>query len=149
MEKIQLAWEIAETASMLRNFYDRMIAPYGVTRAQWRVLAILKREESCKQVELAARLDIEPITLSRHIDRLEMMGLVERLKDPADRRVFRLSLTQKAAPLIATLTSVAADLAEQAFSKLDDRQVRDMRANLAAIRSDLYMDDQTMKSENA
>ena len=48
-------------------------------------------------------LDIEPITLSRIVDRLEEAGLVERVADPADRRAWRLHVTAKAQPLVEKL----------------------------------------------
>ena len=52
--------------------------PLGVTRAQWKVLFRLTRTPGLRQVELADMLDVEPITLSRIVDRLEEAGHVER-----------------------------------------------------------------------
>ena len=61
----ELGWDIAATAQALRRHYDRRAGEIGVTRAQWRVLAWLSREPGLKQVELAERLDIEPISACR------------------------------------------------------------------------------------
>ena len=93
----ELAWEMAETHRMMRRFYDRGASVLGVTSAQWRLLLRLAREPGLKQVELAERLDVEPITACRIVDRLEDAGLVERQRDPEDRRAWRLVLTAKAA----------------------------------------------------
>ena len=73
-----LLFEINETARAVRRAFDQRAAEVGVTRPQWRVLARLKRESGLRQVELAERLDMEPITLCRIVDRLEEAGLVER-----------------------------------------------------------------------
>src|SRR3954465_14290096 len=81
-----LPFEIAETAHALRKAFDRRAVGMGVTRAQWKVLFRLERQPGLRQIELADMLDIEPITLSRIVDRLEEAGLVERVADPADRR---------------------------------------------------------------
>ncbi|MEO5809972.1 MAG: MarR family transcriptional regulator [Sphingomicrobium sp.] len=135
--KADLAWDIAETAHALRRFYDRRAQTLGVTRAQWRVLAMLSREPRLKQVSLAERLDIEPITLSRIIDRLAEAGLVARAPDPADRRAWRVELTTKAEPLIAQLFGLAEGMADEVFAALGDDEVTAMRAGLATIRKNI------------
>ena len=64
-----------------------------MTRAQWAVLARLESNEGLKQSELAEMLDLQPITLTRLVDRLCANGLIERRADPNDRRAKRLYLT--------------------------------------------------------
>ena len=95
-----LPFEIGETAHALRKAFDRRAVGMGVTRAQWKVLFRLERQPGLRQIELADMMDIEPITLSRIIDRLEEGGLVERAADPADRRAWRLHVTTTARPLV-------------------------------------------------
>jgi MarR family transcriptional regulator for hemolysin len=57
------------------------------------VLTRLDRFEGLKQSELAEMLDLQPITLTRLLDRLCASGLIERRPDPNDRRANRLYLT--------------------------------------------------------
>lgn len=132
-----LAWEIGETSHALRRAFDRKATEVGVTRAQWQVLAHLDRAPGQRQVELAERMDIEPITLCRMVDRLEKGGLVERQRDPADRRAWRLFLTTKAEPLVERLHSLAADLAADAFAGLDQSTIDAVRAALARVRANV------------
>lgn len=132
-----LAWEIAETAHALRRAYDRRAAELGVTRAQWRVLAWLTREPGLRQIDLAEKLDVEAITLCRIIDRLAEAGLVERQRDPDDRRAWRLVLTPKAKPVVAGLRGLATELAASAFAGLGDDGIEQMRASLKRIRGNL------------
>lgn len=133
----ELLFEIGETARSLRRAFDQRAAGVGVTRPQWRVLARLKREPRLRQVELAERLDMEPITLCRIVDRLEEGGLVERKADPDDRRAWRLELTDKAAPLVRQLRSLARDLAAEATDGLGDAELKDLQERLAAIRANV------------
>src|SRR5215212_1664623 len=98
-----IPFEIGETAHALRRAFDRLAVGLGVTRAQWKVLFKLTRMPGLRQVELADKLEIEPITLCRIVDRLEEAGLVKRTRDPADRRAWRLDVTDKAQPLVAQL----------------------------------------------
>lgn len=132
-----LLFEINETARAVRRLFDQRASAIGVTRAQWRVLARLKREPGLKQVELAERLDMEPITLCRIVDRLEEAALVERKPDPADRRAWRLELTNKAAPLVEQLRGVAHDLAQDATDGIKEAELRNLQAQLAAIRDNV------------
>jgi DNA-binding MarR family transcriptional regulator len=98
------AFEVAETARLIRREANRRAALLGATKAQWRVLARLHRGGGgLRQVELAEKLDVEPITLCRMIDRLAEAGLVERRRDDNDRRAWRIHLTPEAAPVIARL----------------------------------------------
>ena len=132
-----LPFEIGETAHALRRAFDRRAATLGVTRAQWKVLFRLSRQPGLRQIELADILDVEPITLSRIIDRLEEAGLVERRTDPADRRAWRLELTARAEPLIAKLRTLAEALMDEAFAGLTNEELELMRAKLTKIRDNI------------
>ena len=137
----ELAWEISETSHAMRRFYDRRAAELGVTRAQWRMIAVLGHHPGMKQVELADRLDVEPISACRIIDRLEEAGLVERQRDPADRRAWRVSLTAKAEPIREQLRQLAEEMSLEAFAGLNEEQLKVMRVALARIRDNLVDQD--------
>ena len=129
-----LPFEIAETAHALRKAFDRRAAGMGVTRAQWKVLFRLERQPNLRQIELADMLDVEPITLSRIIDRLEEAGLVERIADPADRRAWRLHVTAMAKPLVERLRGVADEMIAEAFAGTDPKDIEITRKVLARVR---------------
>jgi MarR family transcriptional regulator, transcriptional regulator for hemolysin len=129
-----LPFEISETAHALRKAFDRRAVGLGVTRAQWKVLFRLARQPGMRQIELADMLDIEPITLSRIVDRLEEAGLVERVADPADRRAWRLHVTARAQPLIAKLREVADEMIADAFSGISPKDIEITRAVLRRAR---------------
>jgi len=129
-----LPFEIAETAHALRKAFDRRAVGMGVTRAQWKVLFRLSRQPGLRQIEIADMLDIEPITLSRIVDRLEEAGLVERAADPADRRAWRLHVTAQAQPLIEKLRHVADELIADAFAGVDPQDIEITRAVLGRVR---------------
>jgi MarR family transcriptional regulator for hemolysin len=129
-----LPFEIGETAHVLRKAFDRLAVGLGVTRAQWKVLFRLTRTPGLRQVELADQLDLEPITLCRIVDRLEEAGLVERTRDPEDRRAWRLHVTAQAQPLIEKLQKVGAELIAQAFAGIDPKDIEITRQVLARAR---------------
>ena len=129
-----LPFEIGETGHVLRKAFDRLAVGLGVTRAQWKVLFKLTRTPGLRQVELADMLELEPITLCRIIDRLEEAGLVERMRDPDDRRAWRLHVTAQAQPLVAKLQAIGAGLVDQAFAGIDPKDVETTRKVLAQAR---------------
>src|SRR5277367_1848723 len=101
----EFAFTINDVARMLRTYADYRGAQFGVTRAQWAVLVRLDRFEGLKQSELAEMLDLQPITLTRLLDRLCDNGLIERRSDPNDRRAKRLFLTPAAKPVLEKVTA--------------------------------------------
>jgi MarR family transcriptional regulator, transcriptional regulator for hemolysin len=137
----EIAWEIGETYRALRRHYDRRAAALGVTTAQWRALAWIGHQAGLKQVELAERLDVEPITAARIIDRLEEAGLVERRPDPVDRRAWRLELTDKAKLIHDRLTDLAEEMASEALAGFTFEEMESLRAKLALIRDNVSRAD--------
>jgi len=144
-----LPFEIGETAHALRRAFDRRAAALGVTRAQWKVLFRLTRTPGLRQVELADLLDVEPITLSRIVDRLEEAGHVERVADPADRRAWRLQVTEKAKPLVAKLRDLGSELVEDAFAGIDPREIERARQVLAQVRENVVAGQRGKKAAEA
>lgn len=129
-----IPFEIGETAHALRKAFDRLAVGLGVTRAQWKVLFKLTRTPGLRQVELADMLDLEPITLCRIVDRLEEAELVERTRDPDDRRAWRLHVTATAQPLIEKLQAIGAELVDRAFAGIDPKDIETARKVLAQAR---------------
>ena len=89
----EFAFLLNDVARLLRTYADQRARQFGMTRAQWAVLVRLQRTEGLKQSELAEILDLQPISLTRLLDRLCANGLIERRADPEDRRAKRLYLT--------------------------------------------------------
>ena len=129
--------EIGETAHALRKAFGRRAANLGVTGAQWKVMFKLSRQPGLRQVELADMLEVEPITLTRILDRLEEAGLVERTSDPADRRAWRLHVTAKAKPLVEKLRAIADEMTAEAFAGIDRKDIETTRRVLAQARENL------------
>jgi DNA-binding MarR family transcriptional regulator len=126
--------EIGETAHALRKAFSRRAASVGVTGAQWKVMLKLTLKPGLRQTELADMLDIEPITLTRIIDRLQEAGLVQRSADPTDRRAWRLHLTAKAQPVVEKLQAIADEMSSEAFAGIARKDIDTTRRVLAQVR---------------
>src|SRR5271170_5255712 len=111
----ELAFALHDVARMLRTYSDQRAREVNMTRAQWAVLARLRRSQGVKQRELADALDLAPITLARLIDKLTASGLVERRDDATDRRANRLYLTEKATPTLEKLGALGETMMSKAL----------------------------------
>lgn len=128
---------IGDVARLLRRRFDERARLIGVTRPQWRLLVALNRHEGLNQGALAERLEVEPITLCRMVDRLAEAGHVERRRDPADRRAWRLYLTDRSRPLIEKLTGIADSVQDQALAGISAEAHATLAALLTDIRANL------------
>ncbi len=121
---------LAQVSRLLRRSFDERARGMGVTRPQWQVLSLLKLHAGSNQGTLAELLEVEPITLGRMIDRLQEADLVERRADPADRRAWRIHLTDKGDLLLDQLRPSAR---ETLASALDGVSAREREAFLLVL----------------
>jgi MarR family transcriptional regulator for hemolysin len=122
---------------MLGTYADQRARQFGISRAQWAVLVRLDRSEGLKQSELAEILDLQPITLTRLLDRLAGNGLIERRADPNDRRAKRLYLTPAARPLLDRISEQVEELAEKVLAGLDPLAIESIISQMGLARENL------------
>lgn len=122
---------------LVRQFVDKEASRYGTTRAQWAVLSKLARSEGLKQAELAELMDIQPISLTRLIDRLCESGLIERRPDPNDRRANRLYLLPAAQPVLKSLAERRAEIMRVALGEMSAAEARRLVAQLDTVKDNI------------
>lgn len=136
-----LGFLISDVSRIMRRRFDERARLIGVTRAQWRTLTTLKRHEGINQGGLADLLEVEPITLCRMIDRLEEAGLVERRRDPSDRRAWLIFLTEKARPVLDQIRALADAMFAELLEGVSPKDQAITMATLTAIRTNLTNDE--------
>lgn len=140
---------MSEISRLLRRRFDRRARDLGLTRAQWRVLAYLTRNEGINQSALAEILEIEPITLVRQLDRLESAGLIERRLDSADRRVRLLHLTGKARPVLERMRDVSMDVRGEALEDFSRAEQEALIETLLSIKAKLTQREAASETADA
>ncbi len=143
----QLAFLINDVARLLRRRFDQRAQTLGLTRAQWQVLTYVGRNEGTNQAGLADFMEVEPITLSRHIDRMQAAGLVERRPDPGDRRAHRLYLTEEGRPILAKLRALGSDVLNDVLAGVSDEDAERLVETLLAMRGNLTCKPETPAPE--
>jgi MarR family transcriptional regulator for hemolysin len=133
----EVAFNISDVARLLRTYADQRARDFDMTRAQWAVLARVENAEGVKQIELAETLDLQPITLTRLIDRLCESGLLERRSDPDDRRAKRLYLTPAARPVLDGLARIGKDLMATVLEGIEPAAREQLLAQLLIMKANL------------
>jgi len=111
---------VIETSRHLRHFIDQRAQRHGLTGAQLRVLSRLRRREGMMQSELAAELEMRPISAGSLIDKLVARGLVERRRDRHDRRINRLFLTSAGRDVAQWLDGFREDIAREVLDGIEE-----------------------------
>lgn len=121
----RLGFLIHDVQRLMRKRFEARASGLGLSSAQWRLLVRVAKEDGVAQARLAELLEIEPISVSRLVDRMEEGGWIERRPDAADRRVRMIFLTPKASEAYAVIKSIAGEVYEESLVgvKPEDRRV--------------------------
>lgn len=137
-----------DTARLFRRAFNARTRDSGVTALQWRMISYLKRHEGIRQGPLAELIEVEPITLSRMVDRLAEAGMVERRADATDRRAWLLHLTPRARELLKVMRDTTDGLAEEATEGLNEAEREQLIALVGRVRCNLSRREATNETEN-
>jgi DNA-binding MarR family transcriptional regulator len=132
-----VAFLATDVGRLFRKRFDFAARALGVTGAQWRMLAAIRRTPGINQAAVAAWLEVEAITAGRMVDRLERAGLVERRADPGDRRTWHLYLTQRADHQMDRLGTYAEGVFAEALAGFSDADHAQLLALLERVRANL------------
>jgi MarR family transcriptional regulator for hemolysin len=92
---------VMRSARAIRRAFDTSLRPAELNTTEATLLYIVKREKSITQRKLADLLHIGKASTGAVVDRLAGQGLVRRVPDANDRRVWRIVLTPQAEPIVA------------------------------------------------
>jgi MarR family transcriptional regulator for hemolysin len=100
---------LARTAKTVSRAFDDTLAAAGGSLPIWLILISLKTQEPGNQRELAKAVGIQGATLTHHLNAMETDGLITRRRDPANRRVHQVKLTEAGETLFHRLAGAAID----------------------------------------
>jgi MarR family transcriptional regulator for hemolysin len=133
----EIAFNLKDVARMLSTYADQRGRQRSISQAQWSVLVRLDRQEGLKQSELADMLDLQPISLTRLLDRLAENDLIERRADPNDRRANRLYLKPAARPLLEQLAGLGQSVMKEVLDGIDAQAMEVFLHNLVVMKDNL------------
>lgn len=129
---------LARTARQLSERMDRALEPFDLRPRHYAVLAVLASVGSLSQQRLTEILQIDRTTMVAVVDELEKIGYVERRRDPADRRAYRVDLTPEGQAAHGELRGVVDATQASFFSRLSKQD----RADLQRVLRRFLCDDE-------
>lgn len=137
-----LGFLLHDVARLMRRNFNRLVQDLDLTQAQWQVLLHLSRNEGMNQAQLASRMEVQPISVARLLDRMQSAGWVERRPDPEDRRAFKLYLTDKADPILQQIRQRGAQLRQVTLQGIDATMRQEFLQALVVMRKNLADGDE-------
>jgi MarR family transcriptional regulator for hemolysin len=130
---------LVDAARLLRARIDHALegAGLGLTAGEARTLAYVARYPASRQTTLAARMNVEPMTLVAFLDRLESRGLITREPDPTDRRAKIVQLAPEAQPTLEQVLRVTRAVQDKAMQDFGPQEIEILRTLLKRLRANI------------
>ncbi len=127
---------IARTAAVLEAELAEVLRPYGLTPTQYNVLRILRGtgERGLCRFEVSERLVTPGPDVTRLIDRLESVELVDRMRDVEDRRQVRTQITPRGMDLLRELDQTLEELHRRQVGRLGPERLVTLIEILSDVR---------------
>jgi DNA-binding MarR family transcriptional regulator len=126
-----------EVAKLLKRRFEEEVRVYNVTLPQFRVLAQIALGQDSSQKALAASIDVDPMTMSGILDRLEKRGLINRIPDPGDSRAKLAAVTEEGAEIVESARNVGLGVLEEGLQGLSEKERTQLKYLLGRMRDNL------------
>lgn len=137
---------LTRTAKVVSRAFDEALTEAGGSLPAWLVLVSLKGQKHGAQRELAEAVGIEGPTLTHHLNRMEADGLVTRRRDPNNRRVHRVELTDDGEAAFRRLLQTVAAFDTRLRAGFSDRELTKLRGLLDRLRTNVAARDRVEAS---
>src|SRR5947208_10521583 len=130
---ISSAFLLAQVGAHAAAKFGERLNPLGLSRPDAGILRLLAGEGGMSQQHLASVLKIHPSRLVAIVDELESFGLVERRKNPEDRRTYALHLTEKGGSTLGEVGRIAREHNEAIVAALKPKEREELGRLLRLI----------------
>jgi MarR family transcriptional regulator for hemolysin len=124
---------LARTARSVSRAFDDALAEAGGSVPVWLVLISLKTQQVRNQRELAEAVGIREATLTHHLNAMDEQGLITRRRDPANRRVHLVELTDAGEAAFERLRGAAGAFDKKLRAGFSDDEVAELEALLSRL----------------
>ncbi|MCU1668152.1 MAG: hypothetical protein JWP40_1079 [Blastococcus sp.] len=124
---------VGRTAKALSRAFDDTLVAVGGSTPTWLVLLALTTGEHRTQGELAEAVGVRQPTLTHHLDSMERAGFVTREREPGNRRVQHVVVTEAGQQLFLRLRRAAGSFDGRLRAGLEDEEIAALRRVLAQL----------------
>ena len=132
-----LLYVVKQVELAVRARLDEILRPVGLTVLQYTALTVLERHPDLTSAQLARNSFVTAQTMADMVVILRERGLIDRHRDPADRRRLVLALTAQGRKLLKAYRGKVANLEAEMVAPLTAHQAAQLRASLSACREAL------------
>ena len=132
-----LLYVIKQLELAIRARLDDLFRPEGMTALQYTALTVLERHPDLTSAQLARNSFVTNQSMADMVTVLEARGLIERHRDPADRRRLVIALTAAGRGLLCDYRDRVAEIETLMLAGIGDRQAAELRANILRCRANL------------
>jgi DNA-binding MarR family transcriptional regulator len=132
-----LLYVMKQVELAVRARLDELVRPAGLTALQYTALTVLERHPDLTSSHLARRSFVKAQSMADMVGSLLARGLVERHRDPTDRRRLVLALTRDGEALLDGYRDAVADLEREMLSGLSEVDAAALRRAMLACREAL------------
>jgi MarR family transcriptional regulator for hemolysin len=137
LTSVPIGMDLFRTTKVLSQAFEARLVEAGGGLPTWLTLLSVKSQASANQRELAGMIGIQGATLTHHLNAMEKQGLLTRRRDPANRRVHRVELTDAGEALFLRLRDVAVAFDKQLRAGIPDDRIAQVAATLATFRANV------------
>jgi MarR family transcriptional regulator for hemolysin len=125
--------QLARAARSVSRAFDEALEQAGGSVPVWLVLISLKSQRPNNQRELAEAVGIREATLTHHLNAMDEQGLITRRRDPANRRVHLVELTELGEAAFHRMRGAAVAFDEKLRAGFSDDEVASLESLLRRL----------------
>jgi len=137
LTSVPIGMDLFRTTKVLSQAFEARLVEAGGGLPTWLTLLSIKSQATANQRELAGMIGIQGATLTHHLNAMEKQGLLTRRRDPANRRVHRVELTDAGEALFLRLRDVAVAFDKRLRAGIPDDRIAQIAATLATLRANV------------
>jgi MarR family transcriptional regulator for hemolysin len=134
---------LTRTAKAVSRAFDDALAGAGGTLPTWLILISLKSQRLGNQRELAEAVGIQGATLTHHLNAMETDGLLTRRRDPDNRRIHRVELTERGEAVFDRLRTAAITFDRRLRADISDQEIAGLARLLDRLHHNVGIDTQS------
>ncbi|WP_130870192.1 MarR family winged helix-turn-helix transcriptional regulator [Intestinimonas massiliensis (ex Afouda et al. 2020)] len=115
------------------QYLNSQLAEYGITPAQYGVMNCLWKYRELTPKQIGELLHLEASSVSGILERMQNNGLLERNVDPENRRMIRVSPTQKTLDLQSAIEKIILEMNERVLAPFTRQEQERIRQSLTVI----------------
>lgn len=135
--EIQLEFLCIETVNLWRNKLGILAKEYNLSRLERRIIVFIGRYPSIRQAELATIMDVEPQSLTRALDAMEVKKWITKQDDAKDKRAKSLNLTEEGLKKLADAKKISESIRPRILKGLSSEDKENFARILTSMKENL------------